>query len=193
MGTKFKSIKTASEYRRGELIKDILRLVAAGVVVGTMAAAAPNTVQLIDYLNPKGRVERRRIWAMIKYLEQKRRIRIEHRGDQYYVYLTSTGKLKLDENRIRELVPTIPRRWDRKWRLVMFDFPSTCRARHAFRTKLKDLGFHPYQRSVFIFPYECQEEVTVIAQWYRVDAYIRYVVATEIEDMRRFVKLFDLL
>src|ERR1043166_9676937 len=68
--TKFKGIKTATEYRRGELAKDILRLVAAGVVVGTAMVAAPNTLQLLDYFDPKGRRERNRIWNAIHYSER---------------------------------------------------------------------------------------------------------------------------
>jgi len=194
MATKFKGIKTASEYRRGELTKDILRLVGAGIVVSGMAIAAPNTLQLIDYLNPKGRTERNRIWKTIKYLEQKNRIRIEERGNNLYVYLTSEGHVKLNEDAIGELMIKKPYRWDHKWRLVMFDLPAHHnKARDPFRLKLEDLGFKLYQRSVFIFPYECHEEVHTIAQWYGIDQHIRYIVATEVHDMRQFAKLFDLL
>ncbi|MBM3261241.1 CRISPR-associated endonuclease Cas2 [Candidatus Kaiserbacteria bacterium] len=194
MATKFKGIKTAAEYRRGELTRDILKLVAAGVVVGGMAVAAPNTLQLIDYLNPKGVRERKRIWSTIRYLEQKNRIRIEERGHDQYVYLTSAGETKLNEDTIWELAIKAPYRWDRKWRIVMFDLPSKHeQARKSFRLKLEDLGFKLYQRSVFIYPHECHQEVLTIAKWYGVDEYIRYIVATEIHDMRRFVQEFDLL
>jgi len=192
--TKFKGIKTAAEYRRGELAKDILRLVAAGVVVGGMAVVAPKTLQLIDYLNPKGRFERNRIWKTIKYLEEKNRIRIEDRGDALYVHLTSDGRLKLNEDAIWDMAVKKPYRWDHKWRLVMFDLPVRHnKTRDSFRLKLADIGFKLYQRSVFIYPYECHEEVHAIAQWYGVDEYIRYIVATEVHDMRRFAKIFDLL
>ncbi|MBI2030364.1 CRISPR-associated endonuclease Cas2 [Candidatus Kaiserbacteria bacterium] len=194
MATKFKGIKTVAEYRRGELTKDILRLVAAGVVVGGMAVAAPNTVQLIDYLNPKGVRERKRIWGIIKYLEQKNRIRIEERGNVQYVHLTSIGELKLNEATVWDITIRQPHHWDRKWRIVMFDLPSKHeQARKSFRLKLEDLGFKLYQRSVFIYPHECQEEVLTIAKWYGIDEHIRYIVATEIHDTRKFVKEFDLL
>lgn len=196
MGTKFKGIKTAAEYRRGELARDILRLVGAGVIagVGTIAAASTNTVQLIDYLNPKGIHERNRIWKAIKYLESKHRIVMEDRGGKTYVVLTDRGRLQLNEDAIWEMTVTKPYRWDHKWRIVMFDIPrSRDKARQPFRLKLQDLGFRLYQRSVFIYPYECHEEVHTIAKWYGVDQYIRYIVATEIHDMRTFVKTFDLL
>jgi DNA-binding transcriptional regulator PaaX len=194
MGTKFKGIKTASEYQRGELAKNILRLVGAGVVVAGAAAAAPNTVQLIDYLNPKGSHERNRIWKAIKYLEQQNRIAFEEQGAHIYVTLTKQGRIQLDEDAIWEMTIEPPRRWDHKWRIVMFDLPRTHeRVRQSFRLKLEDLGFKLYQRSVFIYPHECHEEIHTVAKWYGVDQYIRYIVATEINDMRRFAKEFDLL
>lgn len=194
MGTRFKGIKKLSEYQRGELTKDILRLVAAGVLIGTAAVAAPNTLQLVEYFDPKNRNERKRIWDAIKYLEQKNRIVLEEVGGKSYVQLTSGGRISLNEDKIWELRVDRPRSWDKKWRLVMFDFPARYeKARHAFRIKLEDLGFRLYQRSVFIYPYECHEEVHTVAHWFGVDEHIRYIVATEIHDMRRFAKEFDLL
>ncbi len=194
MVTKFKGIKTAAEYRRGELCKDILRLVGAGVVVGA-AVVAPNAAQLIDYLNPTGRAERNRIWKAIKYLEDKHRLHIEEKNGTQYVQLTEKGRRELDELLIWELAVKQPRFWDHKWRLVMFDFPTTYRdqTRRSFRSKLEDMGFVQYQRSVFIYPHECAQEIDIIADWFQVREHVRYVVATEINDMRYFVKEFGLL
>lgn len=192
MASTFKGIKTAAEYRRGQLARDILRLVGAGVVVGT-SVMAPNTMQLIEYFDPKSRAERNRLWKAIKYLEDKHRIQIEDRGGEKYVMLTAGGRTKLDETTVWELAVAAPRSWDKKWRLVMFDFPSRIRERHAFRLKLEDMGFIQYQRSVFIYPYECHEEVHTIARWYGLDEYVRYIVATEVHDMRAFAKRFGLL
>lgn len=194
MGTRFKGIKKLSEYRRGELTKDILRLVAAGVLISAASIAAPNTVQLIEYFDPKSRAERKRLWDAIKYLEQKNRIALEESQGKEYVLLTSLGRIVIDEGKIWDLQVDRPRRWDKKWRLVMFDFPARHeKSRHAFRIKLEDLGFKLYQRSVFIFPYECHEEVHTVAHWFGVDEHVRYIVASEIHDMRRFAKEFDLL
>ena len=194
MATKFRGIKTAAEYRRGELAADILKLVAAGIAMGGASVAAPNTLQLIDYLHPKGNYERNRIWKAIKYLESRERIRIEERSDGTYVHLTDQGRIKVHEDSIWELTIKRPNRWDRKWRIVMFDLPKNKeKVRQSFRLKLEDLGFKMYQRSVFIYPYECQAEVITVAKWYGVDDCIHYIVATEIHNMRDLIKEFDLL
>ena len=191
---KFKGIKTAAEYRRGEMIKDILKLVGAGLFVGVQTLAAPNTLQLLEYLDPKSRHERNKIWNAIRYLEQKGDIEVlaDTSGNEF-VQLTHKGKVRLNGQEVWDLSVEKPRRWDRKWRIVMFDFPTSARRRHEFRAKLEDLGFAMYQRSVFIYPYECREEVFTVAKWLELHDYIRYIVATEIHDMRKFVRLFDLL
>jgi DNA-binding transcriptional regulator PaaX len=176
---------------RGDLTKHILQFIER---VFRESTAAPRTIELIEQFNPEDRIERNKIWKTIKYLEEKNRIHIEERGDDMYVYLTAEGRIKLNEDAIWGMVVQKPENWDQKWRLVMFDFPAERdRHRHSFRVKLEDLGFKLYQRSVFIYPFECHEEVHTIAKWYGVDEYIRYIVATEVHDMRRFAKLFDLL
>lgn len=193
MKTKFKGIKTAAEYKRGELAKNVLRLIGAGVAIGTVVVA-PNMAQVIDYFHPRGRAEKKRIWNAIHHLERRGHLRVEERAGGQYVTLSDKGRQRLSEEMIWELALHTPLRWDKKWRLVMFDIPDRQeRARRSFRLKLEDLGFLMYQKSVFIYPHECQNEVLAVAKWFGVNGGVRYVVATEIYDMRRFVQEFDLL
>ena len=194
MKTKFRGIKTAAEYRRGELVPDILRLIGRGVVVTAAAVVAPNTFQLLEYFNPHSRAERNKIWNAIHYLEKHGDVEVRTDPDgKQYLHLTRQGKIRFGGKRIWDITLSTPAKWNHKWHLVMFDFPVKCRARHAFREKLQDFGFQMYQRSVFIYPHECREEVYAVAKWFEVEDYIRYIVATEIKDMRHFVKSFDLL
>jgi DNA-binding transcriptional regulator PaaX len=193
MATRFRGIKTAAEYRRGELVRDILRLVGAGLA-GTAVLVAPNTAQLIEYFVPNSPRERNRIWKAIKYLEQKNRIVLEEKGAHTYVTITAQGRLRLNEDTIWELTIDTPRRWDHKWHIVMFDLPAQYeKKRQSFRLKLEDMGLRQYQRSVYIYPHDCHEEVLTVAKWYGVERFIRYIVATEINDMRDFVHAFGLL
>lgn len=194
MATHFKGIKKAEEYQRGELARDVLRVIAAGVVIGSAAVVAPNTLQVIDYFNPNGVTERRRIWRAIKYLEERNRVTIQKRGDLKVLLVTQQGKIALDEDSIWDLQIERPWRWDHKWRLIMFDLPvNYSRQRMPFRAKLVDFGFRVYQKSVFIYPYECRKEVFAVAEMYGVREYVRYIVAEEIADMHKFAKEFDLL
>ncbi len=187
--------KTVSQYGRGGgLAKDILRLIADDIERASDALTAKTVGQVLRIMDPEGPYERNRIWKVIKYLEAKNRISLEDRDGKTYVILTQHGRLQLNEDSIWDMRIEKPRRWDRKWRLVLFDLPVQHNTvRNSFRLKLEDLGFRLYQRSVFIYPYECHEEVHTIAKWYGIDEYIRYIVATEVHDMRQFAKMFDLI
>lgn len=50
--------------------------------------------------------------------------------------------------------------WDKKWRLILFDIPVEMeKQRQAFRKKLKHIDCYMIQKSVFVFPYPCHEEI----------------------------------
>lgn len=70
------------------------------------------------------------------------------------------------------------RKWDHKWRIVIFDIPQEISsARKRFRHRLLTIGFYPIQKSVFVFPYPCEEEVSDIASSLKVNDYIDMFVA----------------
>ena len=53
-----------------------------------------------------------------------------------------------------------PAKWDGKWRIVVFDIPENLRSiRQALREHLCRLQFYQLQKSVFVLPYECGDEI----------------------------------
>ena len=51
-------------------------------------------------------------------------------------------------------------KWDGKWRVILFDIPTDKESqRQAFKKRLKNIGAYMVQKSVFAFPYPCQEEI----------------------------------
>jgi DNA-binding transcriptional regulator PaaX len=175
---------------RGSLAQSILRLVEAEF---DSAHAEANALQVISHFKPQDRFERNRIWKAIKYLEEQNRIAIKERGDEYYILLTQEGKVKLAEVAIWDLSVATPKRWDKKWRVVMFDFPKEMTTtRNSFRQKLEDIGFKVYQRSVYIYPFECTEEVKSICDFFNASEYVRYLVAIDIDNVEQYIALFEL-
>ncbi|QQG46647.1 MAG: CRISPR-associated endonuclease Cas2 [Candidatus Niyogibacteria bacterium] len=86
-----------------------------------------------------------------------------------------------------------PVRWDKKWRIVVFDIPEKKRtARDALRKKLKKLGFYELQKSTWVFPYECSNEINFLAEFFEVQQHVR-VLTVEKMSMDADLKLhFDL-
>lgn len=180
----------APKPERGELARSILRLVESGFDDSATEASA---FEVINYFKPQDRFERNRIWKAIKYLEEQKRIAINERGDEYYILLTQEGKVKLAEVAIWDLSISAPKRWDKKWRIVMFDFPKEMTTiRNSFRQKLEDMGFTTYQRSVYIYPFECYEEVRAVIDFFKVESHVRYLLAVDIDSTESYIKHFDL-
>lgn len=82
--------------------------------------------------------------------------------------------------------------WDKKWRIVLFDIPETQRKiRNALRRKLKDLGFLEFQKSVFINPHPCRNEVNFIINFFNIEENVFYL-ETPISPDDNFRKHFNL-
>jgi len=130
-------------------------------------------------------------------LKKRKLIEIVQEGDgKIKVRLTNRGKERVREFSFESLFIKKPLRWDRKWRILIFDIPAKPKifnqAREALRSKIKELGFLQMQKSTWIFPYECEDEILLVAELYHVQKYIEIITAERIlhEDiMKRKFKL----
>ena len=87
-----------------------------------------------------------------------------------------------------------PNIWDGKWRVVFFDIPEKKKkARNALREKLRDLGFCEMQKSIFAFPYECQDEINFIITLFEIKPYVQYAEMTNMTNEITMRKIFKLL
>jgi len=87
------------------------------------------------------------------------------------------------------------KKWDKKWRVVIFDIPKEFnKKRDIFRGKLKELGFYMLQKSVFIFPYPCENELEDLCSMIGIEDYVDILVAesggSKAEDLKNFYNLF---
>lgn len=137
----------------------------------------------------------------LKGSDYRREIKRLQKSD--YVALTKKPKgftvklLKKAQRRLKEIVLEdikFPKseKWDGKWRFYIFDIPEKNRsARNQLRQKLKDLGMYNVQRSVFVYPYDCRQELEFIGDYYRIARYATYaeVNYSDIDNLlRRFFR-----
>lgn len=107
-------------------------------------------------------------------------------------YLTPIGKTRALKYQFNNLIIKKRRKWDRKWRMVLFDIPEEKRKiRDALRKKLKNLGFLEFQKSVFIFPYPCSDEINFVINFFDIHNYV-YYLETPISPDLDFRKHFKL-
>ena len=76
----------------------------------------------------------------------------------------------------------------------MFDVPEKFkRTRDALRTHLKNMGFYEFQKSVFVHPYPCAKEIEYIMEFYQSQRFVRFIVATEIDNALELKRHFKLI
>ncbi len=110
----------------------------------------------------------------------------------YTITLTDKGKIRAITYNFWKM--NIERKnWDGKWRIVVFDIPEKIRGgRDALRWKIKKLGFCELQKSVFVFPYECKNEINFVVEFFNLKGYTYYGVLESIDDDTYLRKFFGL-
>ena len=118
-----------------------------------------------------------------RYLMRRGLIEWQRDGHDVAIKLTAEGKRVAGKYQIDELTLARPKKWDGKWRIVVFDIPnSSTFVRNVFRRKLKELGFYQLQKSIWVHPFECREEVALLREFLGATAkQIRFIEATKIE------------
>ena len=76
-----------------------------------------------------------------------------------------------------------PKRWDGKWRLLVFDVPEKRKyKRERIRSVLIHLGCKRLQDSVWVYPYDLEDVVTLLKTDLRIGKDLLYVIADAIEN-----------
>ena len=181
--------RVAQRQKRQRIQDIVLTGLYATTAVG-LAIAAPNTVQLLryvqKYVGPQENVDKRLYQALAR-LRAKGLVTKQNT-------LTKSGRARaVGLDSIETVAPTIPLRWDRKWRVVMFDIWETRKAeRDRLRGVLLRMGFVKLQASVWIFPYPCEELFVYVRTQLRLGPAVKYMVVEEIDNDRALRIEFDL-
>lgn len=172
--------------RYGEIAKYILISIGiAGVLV--LVAAAPGALYIAKAF-PRHR-ERfpkeskpKSMARSIRGLQKNKFLTIKEKSGKIELKLTKKGKLKFKEIQLGKLRIAKPSHWDKKWRVVIFDIPdeSFKRDRDVLRAKLKEWEFYPLQKSVWVCPWPCEDEIQLVAELYGIAPYMNIIVAEKI-------------
>jgi CRISPR-associated endonuclease Cas2 len=121
----------------------------------------------------------------------------EKQGGGILITLTEKGRSIVARTRMRRvLLRPIerPAVWDGKWRLVMFDIATEdASKRSAFRRLISRLGALMLQKSVWLYPFDCTEQVDLLKGVFKLtDRELRVIVADSIGDDSRYRKHFKI-
>ena len=175
--------------RSKQLLVDLLK--AGGLI--SVALVAPGALSALQPFIRDGKFNRSDFNRTVKRLYKNNLISIQESGDQLTLKLEKKGREKaiaysLDDIQLKE-----PKKWDGKWRIIIFDIPESRKlARVVLQRKLKMLNFQQLQKSVYVHPYPCEDEIEFIRSVYEVRQYVTVMLAEKIENDGHLRAYFEL-
>jgi len=184
-----KITKIKAKYYSKEILKYLL---LAGAVY--IAASSPYFALNLMKNISKPKPQKRKFTNAFNYLKKRGLIEIQRKGHDVCLALTKEGKKRAGKYQIDDLEIEKPKKWDKKWRVIIFDIPVASRMiRDAFRRKLKEFGFQPLQKSVWVYPYSCQEEIELLREFFGLNKrQIQILEVVKLEEDKFFRKIFGL-
>lgn len=166
--------------RKGAVQDAVLSVLAVAGILA-VAAVAPNTLSLLGRAINKHSTYKTR--SSMKRLQEAGLVEFAVKAGNQYVRLTKAGEKytsRKDAYHMRR-----PKRWDGRWRIVSFDIAQARSAKRTLlRQTLKEIGFERLQDSVWVFPYDCEELITLLKADYGLGKEVLYIIADSIENDR---------
>jgi DNA-binding transcriptional regulator PaaX len=110
-----------------------------------------------------------------------------------YLRTTEKGRRELAAYEMRERAKRGSRRWDSRWRILIFDIPEYRKGlRQQVRRSLVSVGFMRLQDSVWIYPYDCENFVVLLKANLKVGKDMLYMIVDDLEGDRWIRSAFGL-
>lgn len=178
----------------GTTQQKILLLLLSGLAMGL--TRSPRAYFKIAKNIPKEweKINKRSLWGAIKKLYESKLVFLdEDREGNFKMILTKEGKEKALIYNLDTIKIERPEKWDKKWRVVIFDIPENKRrARDAIRFRLKRIGFYELQKSVFVFPFDCGDEIDFLIELYDLRKHVRFLIVESIDNNLHLQTIFNL-
>jgi len=179
----------------GEIQQKILLLLLSGLALG-LSGSPKAYFQIIETASKKWReIEKRALRRAIKSLYKSKLINEkQNKDDSITIILTTEGKKKALTYQLDEMKIKKPSNWDKKWRIVLFDIPENRKKiREILRFHLKKLEFRELQKSVFVHPFDCKDEIDYLIEFYDIRRFVRFIIADSIDNELHLKQKFGLI
>lgn len=177
--------------KRKKLLYEILKFGGAITIVFLAPGAAPF---ILKPFMEKNNISNSELNRSLKAMNDDGLISIRELKDgSVVVRLKKEGKIKALRYQVEELEIKRPKKWDKRWRIVIFDIPEKHKvARNVLKSKLDELGFKLIQKSIYLYPFPCENEVDFIASVYGINNYIQIIRADKIQNEDKLMELFNI-
>jgi len=146
---------------------------------------APNVFQVLPHIMGKQRYKLAfQTKTAMGRLIVKGHVRFVQKKGKKYVEITDAGRraLALEEAKATKLAGA-KRKWDKRYRMVIFDIPEQRRGvREQLRRLMRECGFLCIQKSVWLSPYDCEELIALVKAELRIGKDVLYVIVDSVEN-----------
>ena len=187
--------------KRWQLRKTIFEIVILGLLSGGGSWRRPTLPLLvkavIEYFKEEKKlaIEEVKVKRALEDFEAKDIFSFREKDDDVYVTLNEKNPTVIKYS-LRSILDfkIKEKKFAGKWYMVFFDVPEIQKnKRDQLRYLLEKLGFFRYQKSVYILPYECWEEVKLVKKIVEGGKYMKYIVVDKIEDAEKVKRHFQLI
>ncbi len=179
----------------GEIQQKVLLLLLGGLALG-LSGSPKRYFQILKSIGEEWKsIKKRALRRAIKNLYESKLITEKQNKDgSFTIILSENGKKKALTYQLDEMEIKKPTKWDGKWRIVLFDIPENIRKlRDVLRNHLNQLGFYEFQKSVFIHPYDCEDEINYLIEFYDIRKFVRFVIADSLDNELHLKQYFGLI
>lgn len=178
--------------KQKELALRVLSVVAAAGFI-SIAVVAPGIVALAPLFTGKRYVSRRNLAQAAQYGLRHGWLKVESVHGSDRLVLTNTGRKRFATTKFDQNTIKAPKRWDRRWRVVIFDIPNKYKvAREVLRDALRRMGFRQLQESVWIHPFPCERVIDALAILYGVRPFVQTLLVFHFDRESEYLEKFNL-
>jgi CRISPR-associated endonuclease Cas2 len=180
------------QIRATKIQKAILGTVAAVGLI-SVALVLPNALQALKLFGIDKKLRKNQERSINNCRQKLIKKGLLRYSDDGYICLTSLGEETLRKIRLADYRLEKPRKWDKKWRMLIFDIKETHRGlRDKVRNTLVSIGFMRLQNSVWVYPYDCEDLITLLKADFEIGKEVLYVIADKIENEKVLLNDFGL-
>ena len=182
--------RSKKKSKRKNLQRVILQTVATAGILG-IGLVAPNVIGALSKLGLLPNF-RQKEYITSSASKMVKRGLLFYNGKYYQ--LTSQGESLLRRWQFADFRLKKPKKWDKKWRVFIFDIPEKKRkARDDLTTLFRQAGIRRLQNSVWIYPYDCEDLITLLKTDFGIGKHLLYLIVDELENDKYLREEFGLL
>ncbi len=181
--------KSGKRSRKKNLQRIILSTIA-GAGILSVGLLAPNVIGAMGKL---GLIPSRRQKEYVSSSASKMVKKGLLRFNGKFYELTLSGQEHLRRWEFADFRFKKPKKWDGKWRVMIFDIPESKKiVRNKLTTLFRQAGIVRLQNSVWVYPYDCEDVIALLKTDFGIGKNLLYLIVDELENDKYLREEFGL-